>query len=223
MAGTIRTVIERGPKGKKAVAFAIDWPGWSRGAKTDALAVEVLEAYRSRYRPVSERAGLESELDAAGDLETVEQFEGTGSTDFWGISFSSASIELEPMSEAACERKITLLQASWSFFDEVSQWVSAELRKGPRGGGRDRDQIIAHTFGTERNFAKKLGVITPQGAMLTPQGLAAHRAAYLEAIRAHHAEGKNARSWTIAFLLRHSAYHMLDHAWEMEDKDLSEA
>jgi hypothetical protein len=23
------------------------------------------------------------------------------------------------------------------------------------------------------------------------------------------------------FLIRHSAYHTLDHAWEMEDKDLS--
>jgi hypothetical protein len=29
------------------------------------------------------------------------------------------------------------------------------------------------------------------------------------------------RSWTLAFLIRHSAFHMLDHAWEMEDKDLS--
>jgi hypothetical protein len=28
------------------------------------------------------------------------------------------------------------------------------------------------------------------------------------------------RSWTLAFLIRHSAYHTLDHAWEMEDKDL---
>jgi hypothetical protein len=29
------------------------------------------------------------------------------------------------------------------------------------------------------------------------------------------------RSWTLAFLIRHSAYHTLDHAWEMEDRDLT--
>ena len=28
-------------------------------------------------------------------------------------------------------------------------------------------------------------------------------------------------TWTLPFLIRHSAYHTLDHAWEMEDKDLS--
>jgi hypothetical protein len=29
------------------------------------------------------------------------------------------------------------------------------------------------------------------------------------------------RSWSLAFLVRHSAFHTMDHAWEMEDKDLS--
>jgi len=45
----VRTVTERGPKDKRSVAFAIDWPGWSRGAKTAELALETLESYRERY------------------------------------------------------------------------------------------------------------------------------------------------------------------------------
>jgi hypothetical protein len=58
--------------------------------------------------------------------------------------------------------------------------------------------------------------------MLTPEGLAAHREDYLDALRAFHAEGKQAgRTWTLSFLLRRTAYHTLDHAWEMEDKDLT--
>lgn len=221
MSDGIRVMIERGPKGKKVVACAIDWPGWSRGATTEGTALEVLESYRSRYQPIAKLAGLEPEFESLGGLEFVERIEGTGSTDFWGISFSSASTEREPMSGAECERKIALLQASWTFFDDVAQRVSAVLRKGPRGGGRDRDQIISHTYGAERDFAKKVEIITPQGAMLTPDGLREHRESYTDAICAYHAEGKMARTWTIQFLIRHSAYHFLDHAWEMEDKDLT--
>jgi len=31
------------------------------------------------------------------------------------------------------------------------------------------------------------------------------------------------QNWTTPLLLRHTAFHVLDHAWEMEDKDLSVA
>lgn len=221
MVEPIRVVIERGPKGKNVVAFAVDWSGLSRGAKTEDAAVEALSSYRERYRTIPERAGFAPEFDPVGDLDIVERFEGTGSTDFWGISFSSATSEREPMSKTGSERKIALLQACWAYFDDVAQRVTVELRKGPRGGGRDRDEIISHTFGTERTqFAKKVGVETPQGAMLTPEGLRTHREAYVEAIRVYNAEGKSARTWTLPFLIRHSAFHVMDHAWEMEDKTL---
>src|SRR3954451_20102312 len=134
-----RAVIERGPKDKRSVAFSLDWPGWSRGAKSAELALETLESYRDRYRPVADLAGMASEFDAAGPLEIVEDRVGTGSTDFWGISFSPSSEEREePMDEAGLEGKITILRAAWTFFDGVAARVSPEMRKGPRGGGRDR-------------------------------------------------------------------------------------
>jgi hypothetical protein len=222
----VRTVVERGPKGKRSVAFGIDWPGWSRGAKGVELALETLESYRERYRPVAGLAGMATEFDNAGPLEIVEDRVGTGSTDFWGISFSPCAIEQEPMGEAELERGITLLRACWAFFDDVAARVSAEMRKGPRGGGRDRDQIIRHTIRTEsEDFAKKVGLRIPEGAALTPDGLREHREAYVAAMRAYHAGEvtRRMRSWTLPFLIRHSAYHTLDHAWEMEDKDLTTA
>jgi hypothetical protein len=220
----VRTVVERGPKNKRSVAFSIDWPGWSRGAKTAELALETLEAYRDRYRPIATLAGMSREFDGAGRLKVVEDKVGTGSTDFWGISFSPSSREQGPMREAEFERAITLLQASWAFFDRVAARVSPEMRKGPRGGGRDRDRIIRHTIRTEsEDFAKQVGLRIDEGAALTPAGLRRHRKTYVAAMRAYNAGAvpRRMRSWTLPFLIRHSAFHTLDHAWEMEDKDLS--
>jgi hypothetical protein len=220
----VRTVIERGPKGKRSVAFALDWPGWSRGAKSAELALETLEAYRERYQPVASLAGMAREFDAAGPLEIVEDRVGSGSTDFWGISFYPSSTEHGPMGEAEFERAIALLRACWAFFDGVAARVSPEMRKGPRGGGRDRNRIIRHTIRTEsEDFAKQVGLRIPEEAALTPDGLLEHRQAYVEAMRAYNAGEieRRMRSWTLPFLIRHSAFHTLDHAWEMEDKDLS--
>ncbi len=220
----VRTVIERGPKEKRSVAFGIDWPGWSRGAKSAELALETLESYRERYRPIADLAGLEREFDTAGPLEIIEEKVGTGSTDFWGISFSPSATEHGPMSEAELERGITLLRACWGFFDGVTARVSPEMRKGPRGGGRDRDRIIRHTIRTEsEDFAKQVGIRIPEEGALTPDGLRQHREAYIAAMRAYNAGQveRRMRSWTLPFLIRHSAYHTLDHAWEMEDKDLT--
>jgi hypothetical protein len=220
----VRTVIERGPKGKRAVAFSIDWPGWSRGAKSAELALETLEAYRVRYRLIADLAGMAPEFDAAGPLEIVEDKVGTGSVDFWGISFSPSAAEHGPMDEAELDRAITLLRACWTFFDGVAARVSPEMRLGPRGGGRDRDRIIRHTIRTEsEDFAKQLGVQVPEGAALTPDGLRQHRETYVAAMRAYQAGEieRRMRSWSLPFLIRHSAFHTLDHAWEMEDKDLS--
>lgn len=71
------------------------------------------------------------------------------------------------------------------------------------------------------DFAKKLGIPASFDAMLTGEGWNAQRDAYCNAIRALHSQGKMARTWPLRYLIRHTAYHTLDHAWEMEDKDLT--
>ena len=219
----VRTVVQRGPKGKKAVAFAVDWPGWSRGAKTPELAIELLESYRERYRPIAVAARMAREFDAAGPLDVVEDAVGAGSTDFWGISFLPSSLEPEPMDDAELKRKIKLLRACWAFFDATAARVSPEMRTGPRGGGRDRDRIVRHTIRTEsEEFAKRLGLRVPEEGALAPQALRDFREDYVAAMRDYNAgEGPRMRTWNLPFLIRHSAYHTMDHAWEMEDKDLS--
>jgi len=222
----VRTVVQRGPKGKKVAAFAIDWPGWSRGAKAPDAAVELLEIYRERYRPIARLAGLEPEFDRVGPLEIVEDHVGVGSTDFWGISFAPSSFEQAPMPDDELARKLTLLEASWRFFDDVAARVSLELQRGPRGGGRNRDEIVRHVVVNEwQDLAKKVDVLAPPDDVRTPEAVRAHREEFVAAMRDYNADGRMARgrNWTIALLLRHTAFHVLDHAWEMEDKDLSSA
>jgi hypothetical protein len=126
------------------------------------------------------------------------------------------------MTDAECERKIALLRAAWRTFDETAARVSPELRKGPRGGGRDREQIIRHVNGAEIDaFAPKVGVRVPLETLDDADALGAYRDAFAEAIRDHHARGEPARSWALQFLIRRCAWHMLDHAWELEDRDLT--
>jgi hypothetical protein len=222
MANELRVTLELGPKGKQVAAVAPDWPGLERGAKTAEAAIERLQSYLPRYAPVAKLAGMDAEFTAITTVDVVEHYPGTGSTDFWGISFAFSGIDRQDMSREALERELTLMQACWAFFDDVHMRVSAELQKGPRGGGRDRELIVRHVVGNEQYWSKKLGVLTPHNPMLTDEGLRAHRDAYRTAIRALHSEGKMARTWPLRYLVRHTAYHTLDHAWEMEDKDLTD-
>jgi hypothetical protein len=226
----IRVTLEVGPKGKKVVAVAPDWPGLARGAKTGEAAVERLLSYVPRYAEVAKLAGMEAEFasgttGSADDVvKVVERYPGTGSTDFWGISFGFSSIDRQAVSAEELERELTLMRACWTFFDGVRCRVSAELKRGPRGGGRDRDRIVRHVLFNEQDWAKGLGVHTPQEAqeaILTDEGLNAHREAYCSAIRELHSQNKMARKWPLRYLIRHTAFHTLDHAWEMEDKDLT--
>jgi hypothetical protein len=217
----MRVALEVGPKGKKVVAVAPDWPGLARGAATEQAALDRLRSYIPRYAPVAKLAGMEATFATLADVDVVERYPGTGSTDFWGISFAFSSVDRQALSGEALERELTLLRACWAFFDAVRSRVSAEMQKGPRGGGRDRDRIVHHVFANEQDWAKGLGVHTPDGAMLTDEGLQAHRDAYCHAIRDYHSQGKLAGKWPLRYLIRHTAFHTLDHAWEMEDKDLS--
>ncbi|HEX8728353.1 MAG TPA: hypothetical protein VF739_07020 [Ktedonobacterales bacterium] len=221
MANQFRVTLELGPHGKKVVAVAADWPGLERNGKTAEAAIERLQSYRPRYAQVAKLAGMEADFAATTTVDVVERFPGIGSTDFWGVSFAFSDIDRQDLARAELERELTLMQACWAYFDDVRGRVSPEMQKGPRGGGRDRDVIVRHTIGAEQDMSAKVGVRMPSDAPLTTENVQAYRDAYLNAIRAYHAEGKMARKWPLRYLIRHTAYHTLDHAWEMEDKDLT--
>jgi hypothetical protein len=219
MTEPLRVILEVG-KSRRVVAGAMDWPGLDRWGTSEDDAVAKLLRYSDRYVAVADRAGLASAFERATDVDVVERVPGSSSTDFWGVAHVPSQIEREILSRTDLERRLGLLQACWSRFDEVAATVSVELRPGGRGGGRSHDQIVRHVYGTEPDqFSRKIEVRTPIAEVFTPEGLAAHRRAYLDAIRAYNAEGRAARTWPIQFLIRRTANHVMDHAWELEDRD----
>jgi len=223
MTDKLRVIIEVGKKERRVVAGATDWPGLDRWDKTDDAAIAKLASYVPRYVPVAEAAGLAKEFARQSEPEVVDRVTGSGSADYWGIAHVPSDTEREVLPPPELERRLTLLHACWSYFDEVAGRVSAELRPGARGGGWTRDELIRHVHLNEpEQFTRKVEVRTPRDAMLTPDGRAAHREATLDAIRAYNADGRIAgRSWPIQFLIRRIAHHVMDHAWEMEDRDLT--
>jgi hypothetical protein len=217
--GTLRVILEIGKK-RRVVAGAMDWPGLDRWGTTEEDALEKLSSYIPRYADVAKRAGLARAFARARDLDVVERVPGSSSTDFWGIAHVPSEIEREVLSPNELERRLDLLRACWAYFDAVAARVSEELLPGPRSAGRSHEQIVRHVYYNEpEQFSRKVEVRTPLEVVLTPDGLATHRQEYLDAIRAYNAEGKAARTWPIQFLVRRTAHHVMDHAWEMEDRD----
>ena len=104
----LRVTLEIGPKGQKVVAVAPDWSGLEHGATTEQAAIERLHPYIPRYAPVAELAGMQAAFATITGVDVVERYVGTGSTDFWGISFAFSSIDKEPMSGEELERELTL-------------------------------------------------------------------------------------------------------------------
>src|SRR6188474_1829305 len=173
MTDHLRVLIEIGPKGKRIVAAAMDWPGLERWGRTEREAVEKLSAYVPRYVPVAERVGLRSELGRGVTPRIVERTPGNTSTDWWGVAHVPSVIEAEPLPHDELERRIGLMQAAWDHFDDASQRVAAPLTRGPRGGGRERDQIVRHVYASERhNFWRKVAIREADEVRLTADELA---------------------------------------------------
>ena len=191
---------------KKVFACSLDWPGWCRAARTEEQALESLAAYAERYRPVAEEAGVRFPKSVAWDLDVVERLKGDSGTDF-GIPHVPAGADATPLTKAPAERLATLVQASWTVFERVAGTAPAELRKGPRGGGRDRDKMIAHVLDAEKGYFSMVGVKDGRDAFI--DALRAARRPQPELAK---------KSWPWRYTARRVAWHALDHAWEMEDR-----
>ena len=192
---------------KKVFACSVDWPGWARSAKTEEAALEALADYAERYRPVAEEAGVGFPKSVADAFDVVERVKGDASTEF-GIPGTPAQLDNQPLTKAQAERLASLVAAAWTVFDRVAKSAPAELRKGPRGGGRDRDKMVGHVVDAETSYFRKVGI--KDGG----------RDAFLEALRAARQPQPEltTKSWPWRYTARRVAWHALDHAWEMQDR-----
>ena len=217
MTGRIRVAIEATPR--KAFATAVDWPGWSRSGKTAALAIEALAATATRYAEVAELAGERfADAHRPVDFDVVEETQGGSGTDF-GVPSRVTDADRRPTPEVEANRLRRLVDAAWTTFDLFAASAPAELRKGPRGGGRDRDKIVAHVVESDDYYAREIGLRLKPTSPVDPAAVAAAREAMLD-ILGTPSDGSAlaGRKWTARYAASRIAWHALDHAWEIENR-----
>jgi hypothetical protein len=200
---------------KRAIAWTLEWPGWCRIRTSEEAAVQALIDYEPRYQLIARRAGLDF---APGDLVLVERLQGDANT-AWGVPSALAPAETRPIDAATAQRNVALLRASWDMLEEVVAASPAELRKGPRGGGRDRDEIRRHVIEAERAYARKIGVRHKPFEMNDTDALKAMRddiAAVLS--KPSSGEPLVAGGWYAGYAVSRMAWHVVDHMWEIEDR-----
>jgi hypothetical protein len=203
--------------GKKAIAWSLLWPGWCRIRTREEDAVQALIDYEARYRLIAQRAGLSFAPD---DLVVVERLPGDANT-AWGVPSVLASAETGPIDAATAQRNVLLLRAAWDILEEVVAASPAQLRKGPRGGGRDRDEIWHHVIEAERAYARKIGVRHKPFEMNDKSALQAMREE-IAAVLSKPSTGEPLVSggWNASYAARRMAWHVIDHIWEIEDRRL---
>jgi hypothetical protein len=203
---------------KRVFASALDWPGWTRSARDEPRALEALAAYATRYAAVPKAARIEFASDPKSTFKVVERVQGNATTDF-GAPAMPASSDTKALAPAEAERICALLRASWKVFDAAVARAPAELRKGPRGGGRDRDKIADHVIDAESAYTPKLGLKLKTPRRDDKVAVDATRKAILDALRASAgAPQTGEKRWPPRYVARRMAWHLLDHAWEIEDR-----
>ena len=219
--GRVAVFLEVTPE--QAVASALDWPGWCRAGRDDDAALETLASYAGRYAPVAAHAGVSFPSTVA--FGVAERGPGGPATAFAAPECRrpfpqvTAGAERAKVTPAAARRLAGLVTAVWVVFDEVAAASPAELRKGPRGGGRDRDQLIGHVIGAETAYARKLGVKRKQPAAGDTPAIGELREAIAAVVGAP-SDGSPVveGGWTTRYAARRIAWHVLEHAWEMQDR-----
>jgi hypothetical protein len=201
---------------RRAFASALLWPGWCRAGRDEEAAVAALSLYRRRYAAVAEGAGLR--LTPGEVFTVVERAPGTMTTQF-GAPDVAADAEHATLSAAQARRIAALVAASWSVFDGVVSRAPQSLRKGPRGGGRDRDAIVEHVLAAENAYARKLGIRQQQPRARDAAAIAVARDAVVAALEgARRGAPLVDRGWLPRYAARRIAWHACDHAWEIEDR-----
>ncbi len=221
---TIDVYVESGRK--KTFAGAIGWPGWGRMGRNEESALQALFDYGPRYAQVLRPAQIKFQTPTnASTLVVIERHEGNATTDFGGPAITP-SRDLQPVDETEFERSQTLLKACWQAFDAtVQQAFGRELRKGPRGGGRDLDKIVQHVLDADATYLPRLAWKFRKGqGDSQSEELYRTRQAILDALSTTVHDELPERGprggviWKPRYFVRRVAWHTLDHLWEIEDR-----
>jgi hypothetical protein len=163
-------------------------------------------------------AGLAFVAPGPIDLDLVTSVEGGGGTAF-GVPSVIIEDDRRAVTAAEADQLASLVAAAWRVFDRIAEAAPAGLRKGPRGGGRDTDQIVSHVVEADRAYAREVGIRPETLDPADRKGLGALREEMLAVLRVPSDGSPLARrKWTLRYAARRIAWHALDHAWEIEDR-----
>jgi hypothetical protein len=213
--------------GKKRVfAGAIDWPGWCRSNRDEKTAIQTLIDYAPRYGQVLHSREIEFQVPTdASDLIVTERHDGNATTDF-GAPAIILDADKEPIDRIEFERLQTLLLACWQAFDIAMQRATGrELRKGSRGGGRDIKKILDHVLEADQGYLARLAwKHKREGGKNSVEELSRTRQAIHHALEAAlngdlpEQGPRGGIIWPARYFIRRVAWHVLDHAWEIDDR-----
>jgi hypothetical protein len=211
---TTPVYLEQGSR--RVFACSLDFPGWCRAGRDEDAALAAFADYAPRYAEVAERGGVEFTTGARPRV--LERVAGSATTDF-GAPGAVPEKDHRAVDAATARRTAALVRAAWEFFDDVVEDSPAGLRKGPRGGGRDRDKMIDHVLSAEASYARKFGVKLPAPAIGDRHAIEELRAAILSVLGVPgDGAAPRPKGWPARYAARRVAWHVLDHAWEMQDR-----
>ena len=203
---------------KKVFVWGIEWPGWCRSGRDLDSALAALVDTAPRYSQVSRAADLSFPQVGSANLDLVTSVEGSSGTLF-GVPSIVIDHDRRPVSAAQAKRLAVLVEASWSTFESVAAKAPYELRKGPRGGGRDLGKMITHVVESDQAYAREIGVNRRAYGPDDRTALESMRAEMLGVLgKASDGSPLADRKWPLRYAARRIAWHALDHAWEIEDR-----
>jgi hypothetical protein len=210
---------------KRVFAAALGWPGWCRSGRDETSALRALVEYGPRYA-----AAISGVVDGfapandAKDLNLVERLEGDATTDF-GAPHVPPTLDSVPLDDRELDRLSKLLQASWQAFDSAARAAaSTPLRTGPRGGGRDLPKMRAHVMESDASYVSQLGGRFRPSGRGPAADMKGVRQAFLDTVAGRvrgelpTIDARGGLRWSPRYAIRRSAWHALDHAWEIEDR-----
>lgn len=221
---TIPLFLEEG--NQKSFVTAAHWPGWSRGGKSPEKAIQSMLASTPKYAAVLERAEIPFEPPSTFDQFTViEKQPGDATTNFGAPSIIFQG-DQAPLTEAEFVQSLSILEASWKTFDlAAAKAVGKQLRLGPRGGGRDLQRILDHILDGDQSYLPRVVWKHKRDKNADPfEEINRMRETVRNAINQAYINGlpekgpRGGKVWPLRFYVRRVIWHILDHAWEIEER-----
>ncbi|MCP4139501.1 MAG: hypothetical protein GY755_04275 [Chloroflexi bacterium] len=209
---------------KKTIAIALNHFGLFRIAKSEDEALESLLSYSKRYAEILNTGGINFQAPKSlDDLNIVARYEGNATTNFGSPGIIPAE-DKRKITATDAEVYKKLIHTCWNAFDKTVTYAKdKELRKGPRGGGRDLEKILRHVRESDLAYLRKQGQKIPKEQR---EDMHAIRIAILEtlqlAVQGEIPEKgpRGGAMWPTPYFMRSVVGHIVNHIWEIEDRIL---